>query len=75
MIWWIKQIIVCILSGFCLLFGIQFLIAVWNLKNPYEFFISFISSSTIILISATLFFGFIYRMFRGRKDKEDVDEK
>ena len=75
MIWWIKYIIVCLLSGFFLLFGIQVLIAAWKLKNPYEFFIYFISSSSIIVISAALFFGIIYRMFRGRDDKGSNDEK
>ena len=73
--WWIKHIIVCLVSGFCLFFGIHVLIITWKLENPYEFFIYFISSSTIILIGATLFFGFIYRMIRGRKDGESNDEK
>jgi hypothetical protein len=71
---WIKHIIICLLSGFVLLFGIQMLIAAWKLKNPYEFFICFISSSFIIFISAALFFGLIYRMLWCGKEKEDSDE-
>lgn len=73
--WRVKNIIICLLSAFVLFFGIQLLIAAWKLKNPYEFFIYFISSSTIILISATVFFVFIYQMFRGRKEDESNDEK
>lgn len=75
MMWWFKYIIACLLSGLFLLFGIQILIATWKLENPYEFFMYFISSSSIIVISAALFLGTIYRMLSGSKDKEESDEQ
>ena len=71
--WWIKHIIICLLSGFVLLFGVQMLISAWKLKNPYEFFMCFISSNLVILIGAALFFGIIYRMIWCRK--ENIDHK
>ena len=73
--WWIKHIIICLLSGFVLLFGVQMLISAWKLKNPYEFFMCFISSNLVILIGAALFFGIIYRMIWCRKEKENIDHK
>jgi hypothetical protein len=73
--WWIKHIIICLLSGFVLLFGVQMLISAWKLKNPYEFFMCFISSNLVILIGAALFFGIIYRMIWCRKAKENIDHK
>ena len=75
MIWWIKHLIICLVSGFVLIFGIQMFIVAWKLKNPYEFIMCLITSNVVILVSATLFFGFIYRMLRGRKDKEDNGEE
>ncbi len=73
--WWIKHIFVCLLSGLVLIFGIQMVIEAWKLNNPYEFLILFFSASMIISISATLFFGFIYRMIWCRKGKENNDEE
>ncbi len=73
--WWIKHIIVCLLSGFVLIFGIQMLTEAYKLENPFEFLVIFFSAAIIIPISATLFFGFIYRMIWCRKDKDkNVEE-
>ncbi len=60
--WWIRQVILTIIGCFFLLFGIHVLIAAYGLKDPFLFIMTFFASNLIILISATLLFGFIYRM-------------
>jgi len=56
--------VLTLMSCFFLLFGIHVLIAAYHLKDPYSFIMTFFASNFIILISATLLFGFIYRMVR-----------
>jgi hypothetical protein len=63
--WWIRQIILTVAGCFFLLFGIRLLIAAYQLKDPYWFIMTFFSSNLIILISAALLVGFIYRMINA----------
>jgi len=61
-IFWIKHILIILLSCFFLLFGIQILIAAYKLNDPFSFILTFFAANFIILISATLIFVFIYRI-------------
>ena len=61
-IWWMKQIVLVILGGFYLYFGIHLLIASYQMNNPLAFMLTFFASNLIILISAALLVGFTYRM-------------
>ena len=61
-IWWIKQIVLVIVGGFYLYFGIHLLIASYQMNNPFSFILTFFASNFIILISGVLLIGFIYRM-------------
>ena len=61
-IWWIKQIVLVILGGFYLYFGIHLLIASYQMNNPFTFILTFFASNFIILISGALLVGFTYRM-------------
>ena len=61
-IWWIKQIVLVILGGFYLYFGIHLLISSYQINNPLWFLLTFFASNLIILISAALLVGFTYRM-------------
>ena len=61
-IWWVKQIILIVLGGFCLYFGVHLLIASYQLNNPFSFLLTFFASNFIILISAALLIGFVYRL-------------
>jgi uncharacterized membrane protein YcjF (UPF0283 family) len=65
--WWIRQIILTLVGCFFIIFGIQLLIAAYQLKDPFYFIMTFFSSNLIILISATLLIGFVYRMVRMYK--------
>jgi len=72
-IWWVKQIVLVILGGFYLYFGIHLLISSYQMNNPFTFILTFFASNFIILISGALLAGFIYRMvvairFLKRKD-------
>ena len=61
-IWWVKQIILIVLGGFYLYFGVHLLIASYQLNNPFHFLMTFFASNFIILISAALLIGFVYRL-------------
>ena len=61
-IWWVKQILLIVLGGFYLYFGVHLLIASYQLNNPFSFLLTFFASNFIILISAALLMGFVYRM-------------
>jgi len=76
-LWWIWQIVLIILGTFFLYYGVELLIASYELNNPFTFIMTFFASNFIILISAALIFGFIYRMvavYRQLKNTEPDSE-
>ena len=60
--WWIRQIILVAIAGFYLIFGIQLLVSAYQLNDPMSFIFTFYASNFMILISAALLVGFIYRL-------------
>jgi hypothetical protein len=60
--WWIRQIIFILIAGFYLVFGIQLLVSAYQLNDPGNFILTFYASNFMILISAALLVGFIYRL-------------
>jgi hypothetical protein len=72
--WWIWQVILTLAGSFFLFFGIHLLIAAYRLKNPSWFIMLFFSSNLIILISATILIGIIYRMITFRRKHEGDDK-
>ena len=60
--WWIRQIILILIAGFYLVFGIQLLVSAYQLNNPGNFILTFYASNFMILISGALLVGFIYRL-------------
>jgi len=73
--WWIRQIVLLLAGCFFLFFGIQLLIGAYRLKDPSWFIMLFFSSNLIILISATILVGIIFRMITFRRKHEDVDKQ
>lgn len=72
-LWWVWQSILVFITLFFLVFGIEILIKSYKLNDPFYFIMTFFSSNLIILISAVLMAGFIYRMisvYRLIKKKE-----
>lgn len=71
--WWLLQCLLSCMACFFLAFGISLLIEAFNLKNPFYFVMTIFASNLIILISATLLVGILYRMYAVgrllRKDK------
>ena len=71
---WVIYIILTLLACFFLVFGITILIAAYHLDNPFYFVMTFFSSNLIILISAALLFGFLYRMIMLIKGDREENE-
>ena len=62
--WWVWQVALTLAAGFFFLFGVDLFKAAYRLENPFYFIMTFFASNLIILISAVLVFGFLYRMYR-----------
>jgi Na+/serine symporter len=60
--WWVRQAVVILIAGFYLVFGIQLLVSAYQLNDPASFIYTFYASNFIILISAALLVGFVYRL-------------
>ena len=71
--WWLRQIILILLGLFFLYYGVELLISSYGLKDPFTFLMTFFASNFIILISATLIFGFAYRMFAVYRQSKKVN--
>jgi heme/copper-type cytochrome/quinol oxidase subunit 2 len=60
--WWVRQVILIAIAGFYLVFGIQLLVSAYQLNDPTHFIFTFYASNFMILFSAALLVGFIYRL-------------
>ena len=72
--WWVRQVILTMMGCFFLLFGICLLVAAYQLREPYLFIMTFFASNFMILISATLLIGFVYRMIASRGGSESAED-
>ena len=71
--WWIRQIVLILVSAFFLYFGIRLLISAYEHKDPFTFLMTFFASNFIILISGTLIIGFVYRMITAYRQSKNSD--
>jgi hypothetical protein len=71
--WWVRQVVLILIGVFFLVFGIQLLIAAYQLKDPFSFLMTFFASNFIILISGTLIIGFAYRMISAYRQSKNQD--
>ena len=69
-LWWIRQIALILIGIGFFLFGIQVLISAYRIEDPFVFILTFFSSNFIILISAALLVGFVFRLIGLRNAKE-----
>ncbi len=80
-LWWGWQIILILISIFFLYFGIEVLIHAYKMDNPFYFIITFFSSNLIIMISAVILAGLVYRLYgvirliRGKKGQRDIGDE
>jgi hypothetical protein len=72
--WWIRQVLLVLAGCFFFAFGIHVLIMAYQLKDPFNFIMTFFASNLIILISATLVLGFIIRMVKAYKNSGKEEE-
>ncbi|UCF95555.1 MAG: hypothetical protein JSW39_06230 [Desulfobacterales bacterium] len=74
MFWWIRQFILILLAGFYLIFGIQLLMSAYQLSDPSAFVLTFFASNFMILISAVLLLGFVYRILAVYRKSKKVND-
>ena len=60
--WWVRQFVLIVIAGFYLVFGIQLLVSAYRLNDPTSFLYTFYASNFIILFSAALMVGFVFRL-------------
>jgi nitrogen fixation/metabolism regulation signal transduction histidine kinase len=69
--WLATQIILALIAIFFILFGINLLYMAYQLPEPFSFIMTFFASNFIILISATLLIGFVFKIVTNiRKSKQ-----
>ncbi len=68
---WFRQIVLTLGACFFLLFGIQVLISAFGMADPLSFMMTFFSSTLMILISAAILAGLVYRMISSRRRLQD----
>ena len=56
-------------------YGIELLIGAYDLNDPFVFIMTFFAANFIILISATLIFGFVYRMVMALRQSKKKDQE
>ena len=72
-IWWVRQILGALVSGFFIYFGIHILWAAYRLDDPLMFVMTFFASNFIILISIVMLIAFVYRMVLKTRTPEEKD--
>lgn len=73
--WLIRQVVLIAIGAFFLYYGIQLLISSYDLNDPFIFIMTFFAANFIILISATLIFGFTYRIVMAFKQSKKSDDE
>ena len=73
LIWWIRQVFLTLSACFFLAWGVNLLIEAFKLEDPFYFIMIFFASNLMILISATLLFGFVLRMVNMHKKEREND--
>lgn len=68
---WLRQLALILIGIGFFLFGIQLLISAYQIQDPFVFVLTFFSSNFIILISAALLVGFVFRAISLRNAKEE----
>ena len=60
--WWLVQLVLALIALFFIVFGVNLLYVAYQITDPFSFVMTFFASNLIILISLTLFIGFILKM-------------
>ena len=65
--WWIFQVLLILISAFFLVFGLDLLMAAYELDDPFSFIMTFFAANFILLISLALGLSFVIKMVRVYK--------
>lgn len=60
--WWVRHLAGVFLGIVFLAFGVEVLRAAYRLTDPFSFVMTFFAANFMILISAALVFGLVWRM-------------
>ena len=73
----VQKIILVLVAGFFLYFGIEILLGAFTLKEPFTFILTFFASNFIILISGALMIGFLFEIhgFYHHRQMEDQQQE
>ena len=74
-LWLIVQTLLITTASFFLVFGISLFKAAYKLTDPFSFIMTVFASNLIILISAVLLIGFIYRVYNVHRLRKSDPEK
>jgi len=69
-----RYIVLIVVACFFLFLGIQTLIFAYQLNDPFSFVLTFFASNLIILISAALAIGFVFRIAASFRNPHQKDE-
>ncbi len=64
---WAPHAVLTLIAIFFILFGINLLYMAYQINDPFSFIMTFFASNFIILISAALLLGFIFKMVAAIK--------
>jgi len=62
-LWWLGQVGLILMGSLFLVFGVQLLMAAYDLPDPFTFIMTFFAASLVILISLALLVGFLLRLW------------
>jgi hypothetical protein len=71
---WFRQIALTLGACFFLLFGVLVLISAFGMEDPLGFILTFFSSTLMILISAAILAGLLWRMISLRSTAGNPQE-
>jgi pilus assembly protein TadC len=64
---YVRHLVLSLIAVFFILFGINLLYMAYQILDPFSFVMTFFASNLIILISAALLLGFIFRIVETLK--------
>ena len=73
---WVPHAVLTLIAIFFILFGINLLYMAYQINDPFSFVMTFFASNFIILISAALLLGFIFKMVASiKKERQEKSIK
>jgi uncharacterized membrane protein HdeD (DUF308 family) len=73
---WVPHAVLTLIAIFFIIFGIDLLYVAYQINDPFSFVMTFFASNFIILISAALLLGFIFKIVASiKKERQEKGVK